>query len=159
IMNIDHLCKCVFTNRGTVCTYVDCMGDTFAVGPDGGIYPCYRFVGMPEYVMGNVHDNPGKEDLAESEAWKLMFRFRDYVDRECKDCSYIRHCRGGCPYNAIAPTNGRIEGVDPHCRAYKRIFKEINDRAAREWETTAVPPFGAAPTGKASIMSLMFKRL
>jgi uncharacterized protein len=28
------------------------MDDTFAVGPDGSIYPCYRFVGMPEWVMG-----------------------------------------------------------------------------------------------------------
>ena len=66
IMNIDHLCKCVFTSRGTVCTFVDCMGDTFAVGPDGSIYPCYRFIGMPEYVMGNVKDHPGMEELAQS---------------------------------------------------------------------------------------------
>ena len=63
IMNIDHLCKCVFTSRGTVCTFVDCMGDTFAVGPDGSIYPCYRFIGMPEYVMGNVKDHPERKIL------------------------------------------------------------------------------------------------
>ncbi|MFU8768084.1 MAG: TIGR04083 family peptide-modifying radical SAM enzyme, partial [Candidatus Methanoperedens sp.] len=88
VMNIDSLCKCYFTGRGTVCTYVDCMGDTFAVGPDGSIYPCYRFVGMPKYVMGNVHDHPSMDDLAQSDAWKLMFGFKEYVDTNCADCTH-----------------------------------------------------------------------
>ena len=30
------------------------------------------------------------------------------------------------------PTEGDIEGVDPHCTAYKRIFNEITDRFNRE---------------------------
>jgi uncharacterized protein len=162
IMNIDHLCKCVFTGRGTVCTFVDCMGDTFAVGPDGSIYPCYRFVGMPEYVMGNVYDHPSMEDLALSDAWKLMHQFKEYVDKECGECSYINFCRGGCPYNAIVPTGGEIKGVDPHCTAYKRIFKEITDRANRELFGSfdmAMPGFQSEPKkdAKPGIMSLMFK--
>jgi len=162
IMNIDHLCKCVFTSRGTVCTFVDCMGDTFAVGPDGSIYPCYRFVGMPEYVMGNVHDHPGREDLARSRAWKLMFQFKEYVDRECGGCNYIKFCRGGCPYNAMAPAEGEIKGVDPHCTAYKRIFKEITDRWEKEF-LGGSGMFGFQPEpgkdARPGIMSLMLKRL
>jgi len=66
IMNINDLCKCVVFHHGTVCTFVDCMGSTFAVGPDGSIYPCYRFVGMPGYAMGNVADRPSLAELAES---------------------------------------------------------------------------------------------
>ena len=61
VMNINDLCRCVFTRRGSVCTFVNCMGNTFAIGPDGSIYPCYRFVGMPEWVMGNVRDRPTME--------------------------------------------------------------------------------------------------
>lgn len=160
IMNIDHLSKCVFTSRGTVCTFVDCMGDTFAVGPDGSIYPCYRFVGMPEYVMGNVYDHPSKEDLASSDAWKLMHRFKDYVDQACGECSYIKFCRGGCPYNALAATECEIKGVDPHCTAYKRIFKEITDRLNNEMMAgMAMGTFQPQPgrDGKPGVMSLMFK--
>ncbi|MBU4076725.1 MAG: TIGR04083 family peptide-modifying radical SAM enzyme [Euryarchaeota archaeon] len=163
IMNIDHLCKCVLTNRGTVCTFVDCMGDTFAVGPDGSIYPCYRFVGMPKYVMGNVYDHPTVEDISKSDAWKLMFEFKDYVDKNCGECKYIKFCRGGCPYNAIAPADGEVRGVDPHCPAYKRIFKEITERWEKEFfggsggtEMFGVP---SEPDGKAGIMSLMLKRI
>jgi uncharacterized protein len=132
VRNINDYCRCVFTGRGTVCTFVDCMENTFAVGPDGSIYPCYRFVGMQEYVMGHVRDQPSQKELAESPAGVRMRAFKEYVDQECKGCKHIRYCRGGCPYNAIAPTNGEIKGVDPHCIAYQRIFDEIADRFNQE---------------------------
>jgi uncharacterized protein len=61
-----------------------------------------------------------------------MRRFKEHVDEACKSCQHIRYCRGGCPYNAIAPTNGEIVGVDPHCLAYKRIFNEIANRFSQE---------------------------
>ena len=132
VMNINDLVRCVFTRRGSVCTFVDCMGSTYAVGPDGSIYPCYRFVGMPEFVMGNVRDRPSQEDLDRSPAGKLMQEFRENVDRACGKCAHIGYCRGGCPYNAIAPTGGKVQGVDPYCTAYKRIFDEITDRLNKE---------------------------
>ncbi|MBP1946733.1 TIGR04083 family peptide-modifying radical SAM enzyme [Methanobacterium petrolearium] len=167
VKNIDHLAKCVFTRRGVVCTFVDCMGDTFAVGPDGSIYPCYRFVGMPEYVMGNVVDHPSMDELAQSDAWKLLHEFKDYVDSECKRCTYIKFCRGGCPYNALKINEktgkAEINGVDPHCTAYKMIFKEITKMAAKEM---LGPSMGMAPDpsvmdgkGKKGIMSIMLKPL
>ena len=43
------------------------MGNTFSIGPDGSIYPCYRFVGMPDWVMGHVRDRPAMEELMQSE--------------------------------------------------------------------------------------------
>jgi uncharacterized protein len=160
VMNINDLCKCVFTHHGTVCTFVDCMGTTFAVGPEGNIYPCYRFVGMPEFVMGNVRDHPSPEDLAQSEAGKRMQRYREFVDQECGGCTHIRYCRGGCPYNAIAPTEGEIKGVDPHCTAYKRIFDEIANRIDDELYGSSVMEmtgFQTAPdkNAKQRIMNLM----
>lgn len=140
IMNINDLCRCVFTRSGSVCTYADCMGTTFAVGPDGAIYPCYRFVGMPEWVMGSVFDAPTIDDLMVSPAGKRMLAFKDHVDTACRSCAHIDYCRGGCPYNALAGTSEHVEGVDPHCMAYKRIFDEITTRMEREMAAdTAVP--------------------
>jgi uncharacterized protein len=152
IMNIDDLVRCVFTRRGNVCTFADCMGNTFAIGPDGNIYPCYRFVGMDEFVMGNVSACPTAEELAESEAGKLMQAYKEFVDGSCGSCTHIRYCRGGCPYNAIAPTNGKITGVDPHCIAYKRIFDEISDRLDKEMFGTPSldRSFGNSETEKTS---------
>lgn len=132
IMNINDICRCVFTRRGSVCTFVNCTGNTFAVGPDGSIYPCYRFVGMPEWIMGHARDRPTMEDLSSSPAWQRMHQYEEYVDKACEGCAHIRYCRGGCPYNAIVPTGGEIAGVDPHCRAYARIFGEIGKRLNEE---------------------------
>ena len=162
VMNINDLVRCVITRRGNVCTFADCMGNTFAIGPDGSIYPCYRFVGMPEWVMGNVRDRPSPEELAASPPGRLMQEFSEYVDRECGSCPHIRYCRGGCPYNAIAPTGGEIRGVDPHCVAYRRIFDEISDRLNREMYDSSpleAGPFGIAPRKDAppGIMALMRK--
>jgi uncharacterized protein len=163
VMNINDLCRCVFTRRGSVCTFVDCMGNTFAVGPDGSIYPCYRFVGMPEWVMANVRDKPTMEMLMQSEPGRRMTAFSHYVDTACNDCSHIKYCRGGCPYNAITPSCGTIDGVDPHCVAYKRIFSEISDRLNKEMFDSPMIDMGGfgAParlTGKsrkAGIMDLV----
>jgi len=160
VMNINDLCRCVFTRRGSVCTFVNCMGNTFAVGPDGSIYPCYRFVGMPEWVMGNVKDQPTKEYLMQSEPGRRMTAFSEYVDTACKDCSHIRYCRGGCPYNAMAPTNGSIESVDPHCVAYKKIFDEINNRFNTEMFENPVMEMIQVPSrrkksAKPGMMALM----
>lgn len=161
VMNINDLCKCVLTRHGNVCTFADCMGSTFAVGPDGNIYPCYRFVGMPEYVMGHVRDRPTREDLAASPAGQRMQQFKAYVDEHCKECKHIKYCRGGCPYNAIAPTGGEVRGVDPHCVAYKRIFDEITDRLNKEmFESSPFLEMGggrpAPKTGaRPGIMALM----
>ncbi|MGZ7043945.1 MAG: TIGR04083 family peptide-modifying radical SAM enzyme [Methanobacterium sp.] len=168
IMNIDHLCKCVLTRRGTVCTFVDCMGDTFALGPDGSIYPCYRFVGMPEYVMGNVKDHPTTEDLQRSKPAQLLEEFKDFVDEDCKKCSYIRFCRGGCPYNALKINEetgkAEINGVDPHCEAYKIIFKEITDRANKEFLASSGMMISRGSgdgqkNKKPGIMSIMLKEI
>ena len=164
VRNINDYARCVFTGRGTVCTFVDCMENTFAVGPDGSIYPCYRFVGMPEFVMGNVRDRPSQADLAASPAGVRMRQFKEYVDVNCKGCKHLRYCRGGCPYNAIAPTDGAIMGVDPHCIAYKRIFDEISDRFNKEMMGSmglgleATGP-GSSGSSRPGIMSLMQKMI
>jgi uncharacterized protein len=160
IMNINDVCRCVFTRRGTVCTFVDCMGNTFAVGPDGNIYPCYRFIGMPDYVMGNVYDHPTKEELACSPPAIRMQQYKEYVDTACGECSHIRYCRGGCPYNAIARTGGEITGVDPHCIAYRKIFDEITNRLNTEMMESPFiegPPLRSHRTGstRPGILSLM----
>lgn len=156
VRNINDYCRCVLTGRGTVCTFVDCMDNTFAVGPDGGIYPCYRFVGMEEYRMGVVSDRPTQDDLFRSPAGQRMQQFKEIVNRECKGCRHIRYCRGGCPYNAMAGS-GEIRGVDPHCRAYRRIFDEIADRFNREMMGSMGLDMGMpqGTSGRRGIMQLM----
>ncbi len=127
LKNIDHLCKGVFRKSGCVCTYVDCMDSTFAVGPEGNIYPCYRFVDMEDYVIGHVSDKPSYDELMNTKAEKLLREYKEFVDEDCRDCKHIDYCRGGCPYNALVVSNHEVDCVDPHCTAYKMIFDKIDE--------------------------------
>ncbi|MDR0911315.1 MAG: TIGR04083 family peptide-modifying radical SAM enzyme [Methanobrevibacter sp.] len=166
IKDFDHICKSTFLRRGTLCTFADCMGDTLAIGHDGNIYPCYRFVGMSDYVMGNVKDKPTMENIKKTEPWEKLQEFKDFVDEDCKSCTYIKFCRGGCPYNGIVAT-GSSKAVDPQCEAYKMIFKNVSDRANKEFLKSAIPPMMDKTTTqnqsiskkrKFSIMDLMLKK-
>jgi uncharacterized protein len=102
------------------------------------------------------------DTLMQSEAGILMNRFKEFVNDACRECRHIKYCRGGCPYNAMAPTPGEIHGVDPHCVAYKKIFDEINDRlnkAMYESPIIEMTPFSQKSKNvvKPGIMTLMRK--
>jgi len=120
---------------------------------------------MPEWVMGQVRDAPTMEELSCSGAWQRMHQYEKYVDEACKECKHLRYCRGGCPYNAIVPTGGKIAGVDPHCRAYTRAFNEIGTRLNDEMMNTSfldgASSFQGAPGAqkRPGIMRLMHKVL
>lgn len=161
IQDFDHICKSTLRRRGTLCTFADCIGTTLAIGWNGSIYPCYRFVGMDDYVLGNVKDNPSFEDLKTTQAWKNLQEFREYVDENCKKCKFVKYCEGGCPYNGIVAYN-TPKAVDPQCEAYKMIFEEVSKRANKEFAKSALLGMGKPTVKKEgepfSIMDLMMKK-
>ncbi|WP_409199484.1 TIGR04083 family peptide-modifying radical SAM enzyme [Methanobrevibacter sp. DSM 116169] len=157
IVDLDHICKSTLRRRGTLCTFADCIGTTLAIGHDGSIYPCYRFVGMDEYVLGNVKNNPSKEDIENSSAWAKLQEFRTYVSENCNSCKFHKYCEGGCPYNAIVAYK-TPKAVDPQCESYKKIFEEVSKRANKEFLKSAVPGMNTKKDDdKFSIMDLMMK--
>jgi uncharacterized protein len=133
IHTLDSLCRSVSVGRGGICTFGDCLGEYLAVGPDGAVYPCQRFAGKPEYVLGNVHDDPTPERLAAAPTWRAFQQRQERIATECGNCLYLDTCRGGCPYNALAAGGGTFRQLrDPQCAAYRRIFSYITERATAE---------------------------
>ncbi len=133
IPSLDGLCRSVSAGQGAVCTFGDCLGDYLAVGPDGGLYPCQRFVGLDAYCLGNVAQQPGPDELAATPTWRAFREREERVHEECGDCPHFAYCRGGCPYDALAAGGGRFATLRaPYCAAYRRIFDHITDRALDE---------------------------
>jgi uncharacterized protein len=134
IGTLDSLCRSVSAHHGGICTFGDCLGDYLAIGPCGEIYPCQRFVGLPEYQLGTVYEKPSLETLAASPTWKILKEREERISIECGDCSYLDFCRGGCPYNAFAANGHDFNKTirDPHCSAYQQIFRSITDQALEE---------------------------
>ncbi len=133
ISTLDSMCRSVSAGRGGICTFGDCLGGYLAVGPDGAIYPCQRFTGMPEYQLGHVHAEPSRETLAASPVWRLFQDRQERIQEECGECPHLDYCQGGCPYNVLAVHGSFQHSLrDPHCPSYRRLFGHIMDRAMAE---------------------------
>jgi uncharacterized protein len=140
ISTLDSLCRSVSSNKASICTFRDCLGDFLAVGPKGGIYICQRFVGLHDYRVGSVYDEPSMEALASSPVWRAFEKRQEHIQEECGECLHLNICRGGCPYNSLA-ANRCSTGInelsfrslrDPHCQAYQLFFSQVIDRATAE---------------------------
>lgn len=133
IPTLDSLCRSVSAGKGGVCTFGDCLGDYLAVAPDGGIYPCQRFVGHPKFCLGQVQNLPNHSQLEQSPVWQLFRQREQQVVQECGECSFFPFCKGGCPYDALAAGGGVFQNLrDPYCSAYQRIYSHITDQALEE---------------------------
>ncbi len=78
-----------------------------AVTPSGDLYPCHRYVGMPAFRMGNIHEggmNREREALYYSEIHRA---FRD----KCTDCWARFLCGGQCPWY-LSDDSGAISAPD-----------------------------------------------
>jgi len=132
IDTLDALCRSVSAGRGAICTFTDCLGGYLAVGPDGALYPCQRFVGLPPYVLGNVHDRPTRDDLAAGPVWRDFRQREKRLAEECAGCTVQAFCRGGCPYNVLAAGGDLLQTPrDPYGPAYAEVYAAITDRAVQ----------------------------
>ena len=134
IGTLDNMIRSISARQGGICTFSDCIGRHLAVDPQGWITPCQRWAGKPQFRLGNVHDNPSPDDLAQSPVWRMWREREERIGAACGDCPHLEICRGGCPYDALAANGGRWESAmrDPYCPAYRRFFDAVTEQALAE---------------------------
>ncbi len=134
VSTLDSMARSLSAGRGDICVFGDCLGEYFAIGPDGAIYPCQRFAGMAEFAIGDVGRQPGPAELRRSPAWRALAAREESISEMCGGCAYLAMCRGGCPYAALTASQGLpMQGSrDPLCEAYRRTFDAVTERAMAE---------------------------
>ena len=127
------------------CTFMDCLGDFLAVGPDGRCAPCNRFLGW-SFFCADVPQLGGCDQiLAEAPGWIWLWERQRRLPQSCIECAYHGICHGGCPYNVLMrlPRDGKgrppsLEAipperlVDPCCESYRRIYDLLLDGMVRD---------------------------
>ncbi|MBI5026607.1 MAG: radical SAM protein [Nitrospirae bacterium] len=84
----------------------------YGVGQDGTVYPCFRFIGIKDYVLGNLRSGLDNE---------AVYKFRSgagkpYDERiACRDCWAAPLCGGPCFSCAELFGPGKGEPLDIHC--------------------------------------------
>ena len=110
---------------------IECMTRSpysMLIGSQGEIYKCYEDLGNKELIVGNINDPKvwSKYELIA----QYSVGIDHYNDPECRKCSYLPICRGGCPIrrfenvykgrhnDCCTPFKGRIKD-------YIELYSEI----------------------------------
>jgi uncharacterized protein len=88
-------------------TRVNCWAGRsfFSAGPDGALYPCFRFIGINRYKMGDLDSGLDPKQVH----WFTEQAGRSYEHRkECDECWAAPLCGGPC--FACAELMGQVDG-------------------------------------------------
>ena len=97
-----------------------------AVTPWGDFYPCHQFVGMEDFLLGNVDE--GITNTKVRDEFKLC---NVYAREKCKDCFARFYCSGGCAANSYNFHGSITDAYDIGCEMQKkRIECSIMIKAA-----------------------------
>ncbi len=106
--------------NGDSCFYDRCLEDHLAVGADGTLYPCYRFVGRRAYRLAQVSECPSRRDLQWTLVWRKLSSIQQRAESSCQTCVARSICRGGCLYRAAMMRNAFLGSNirDPFCKTF-----------------------------------------
>ena len=79
-----------------------CHG-TLTTGADGCLYPCHRFLGMRNYIIGDIDNGPDIQLAAQF--WRDYYAAQSHA---CEICWARAYCGSLCPWN-IATEKGGFE--------------------------------------------------
>ena len=115
------------------CTLLEECGVYVVVEHNGDVYSCDFFV-EPEWKLGNVM----KDDLRtllNSEKQREFGRLKATLPEECRECQWLRYCRGGCTKDRLHNPDDRK--LNHLCSSYKIFLKHADTtlkKLADEWK-------------------------
>ena len=86
---------------------------------NGSVYPCDFFV-KEDTSMGNLMQTP-LDKIFSSRCYEKFGQRKSMVSDECKECSHLRFCYGGCQKNRIDQEGKQVEKTF-FCSSYKQFF-------------------------------------
>jgi uncharacterized protein len=104
-----------------VCWMSPTCGRVLIVEHDGGVYACDHFV-TPEHRIGDMETSL----LSELVDAPIQRRFgddkRDQLSAQCRSCSWLMVCNGGCPKDRFALAEDGEPGLNYLCSGLRHFF-------------------------------------
>ena len=93
-------------------------GRTFyAVDKDGFLYPCQRFVGIPQFQLGSIYSEKNKRT-------EFLEKMHLNSHIKCKKCWCKNICIGKCAYSNYIKTNKIEEPYEPGCELTRKLYEK-----------------------------------
>lgn len=105
----------------SLCIFGETCGNAVIVEHNGDVYACDHFVD-PDHLVGNLVDTHLVELMADEKLKKFGDAKRDQLPNQCRECEYLRLCRGECPKNRLVATADGEEELNYLCAGYFAYF-------------------------------------
>lgn len=92
---------------------------SIAVGTDGNIYPCHRFMGMPKFIIGTLESGIDEEARGSYRSATV------YNKEECKTCWARYLCCGGCAHTSAVHCGDVFHAPTCYCDIYKGLYEKM----------------------------------
>ena len=102
----------------------------FSITTKGDVYPCYKFVGIPDFFMGNVEDADFPGELF----WRIRSHFLDHGVDDCAPCKHcwVRYiCLGYCYATAYFYAQGPFTPDPALCHFHRQYLEDFLVEVAR----------------------------
>jgi uncharacterized protein len=123
IRNFENIIRHFFNGRPLDCasSYNSCPGFV-AIDQLGDVYPCNRFAGRKDFLIGNILDKSLSTLLYEA---RPLYKKITKIKKECLKCKWFGLCGGGCAYERLFFSNGSFDGGHPDCELKKELFSYV----------------------------------
>lgn len=98
-----------------------------AIAADGEIYPCHRFVGMRDFLIGDLR----RDEIFDANFAQIRARLHDANVRQVPSCSgcWARYMCGGCCPVIAHQRMGDIDRPTPHyCHLKQTVYHDLLSR-------------------------------
>lgn len=100
-----------------------CAGQYFAIDPDGSVSHCDKYLGDPEFTIGNIVDN-AFDDLTRSPRLTTIVENNRRAAERQATCQYFRFCQGWCPHERyMAERSGNL--MESGCCGLAPLFEGL----------------------------------
>lgn len=104
-----------------LCWMAPTCGRVLVLEHDGGVYACDHFV-TPDHRIGYIQTS----DLSTLVDAPMQHRFgndkRDRLPRQCRSCSWLALCNGGCPKDRLALAEDGEPELNYLCSGFKQFY-------------------------------------
>jgi len=109
---------------------IDCSSNVggckrfIAITANGDVYPCHRFVGRRDFVIGNLLEKSLPDIYADAAD---LYEKLCELDENCVHCEWLTACGSGCAFERLV-ANGTFKSMDPECQVKKGLFAYITEK-------------------------------
>ncbi|MEA2006705.1 MAG: SPASM domain-containing protein [Patescibacteria group bacterium] len=97
-----------------------------AFDSNGDVYPCHRFVGRRQFVIGNVLEKSLKDIFTGSLATDIYSEMA-VIPENCQNCEWLNVCGAGCSYERLIGS-GSFGAVSFDCEIKRPLFEHIKEK-------------------------------